>query len=123
MQTLPSFTSPVVLQKSPKNRFLIGSEHVAKILQNAGLNRHLESQLIATCLAFNELSEEAQMSDYGLIEALQEKDQFMWDLEYDVSISVRSGHIMIDVSNEELDTFHRYKCISHSDIVFIETTL
>jgi hypothetical protein len=112
MNTLPSFTSPVVLQKSPKNRFLIGSEHVAKILQNAGLNRHLESQLIASCIAFNELSEDAQMNP--------PKDQF-WILNTDVSISVRSGHIMIEIYDEEM--IHSYKCISHSDIVFTETTL
>lgn len=112
MNTLPSFTSPVVLQKSPKNRSLIGSEHVSKILQNAGLNKHLESQLIASCIAFNELSEDAQMNP--------PKDQF-WILNTDVSISVRSGHIMIEIYDEEM--IHSYKCISHSDIVFTETTL
>ena len=112
MQTLPSFTSSIVLKNSPKNRFLIGSEHVAKILQNAGLNRHLESQLIASCLAFNELTEEAQMNP--------PKDQF-WLLNTDASISVRSGHIMIQIYDEEM--IHSYKCISHSDIVFTETIL
>lgn len=112
MNTLPSFTSPVVLRTSPKNRSLIGSEQVSKILQNTGLNRHLESQLIASCIAFNELSEDAQMNP--------PKDQF-WILNTDVSISVRSGHIMIEIYDEE--KIHSYKCISHSDIVFTETTL
>ena len=112
MNTLPSFTSSIVLQKSPKNRFLIGSEHVAKILQNAGLNRHLESQLIGSCIAFNELSEDAQMNP--------PKDQF-WILNTDVSISVRSGHIMIEIYDEEV--IRSYKLVSHSDIVFTETTL
>jgi hypothetical protein len=119
MQTLPSFTSSIVLQKSPKNRFLIGSEHVSKILQNAGLNRHLESQFIAACLTFNELSSRKQQSDYGLFEALQEKDQFIRE----VSISVHDSWIVIDIFNEEENTFHRYKCISHSSIVYTTTTV
>ena len=113
MQTLPSFASPVVLRTSPKNRFLIGSEHVAKILQNAGLNRHLESQLIASCLAFNELTEEAQMNTRTL----------WFGCDSEVSIAVRSGHIMIEVYNEELSELYTYKLISHSDIVFTEIVL
>ena len=110
--TLPSFSSPLVVRTSPKNRSLIGSEHVSKILQDAGLNRHLESRLIASCIEFNSLSEDAQMNP--------PKEHF-WDLDTDVSISVRSGHIMIEIYDE--DMIHSYKCISHSDIVFTETTL
>ena len=111
MNTLPSFSSPVVLQKSPKNRFLIGKEQVVKIIQKTGLNRHLESWFISSCLAFNELSEDAQMNP----------KMFFWDLDTDVSISVSKGHIMIEIYDEEM--IHSYKLVSHSDIVFTETTL
>ena len=112
MNKLPSFTSPVVLASSPKNRFLIGSEQVSKILQNAGLNRHLESQLIASCLVFNELTEDAQMNP----------SRYDWTLD-GIVVSAQSGHIMIEVYDDENETLHTYKCISHSDIVFTETAL
>lgn len=111
--TLPSFSSPLVVRTSPKNRSLIGSEQVVKILQTCNLNRHLESRLIASCLVFNSLSEDVQMNP--------PKEHF-WDLDTDVSISVRSGHIMIEIYDDE-DMIRSYKCISHSDIVFTETTL